>query len=100
MQSRISLAGAREAQRLIKPLINHTPALFSESLSQLASSSSLNIKLFFKCENLQKSGSFKFRGASNFIAGLPDSSLKRGLVAVSTGEIPILKYLDCASNDS
>jgi threonine dehydratase len=40
---------------------------------------------FFKCENLQKGGSFKIRGASNLILSLPPESLARGVVAYSSG---------------
>ena len=41
--------------------------------------------LFFKCENLQRSGAFKFRGAYNAIAALPDAQKARGVVAFSSG---------------
>jgi threonine dehydratase len=40
---------------------------------------------FFKCENLQRGGAFKIRGASNLILSLPESSLARGVVAYSSG---------------
>ncbi|KUJ16757.1 tryptophan synthase beta subunit-like PLP-dependent enzyme [Mollisia scopiformis] len=83
--SQITRHGVRTAQDLIKPLINRTPVLVSENLSHMASSPELNINFYFKCENLQKSGSFKFRGASNFIAEQPSEKLKKGVVAVSTG---------------
>ena len=41
--------------------------------------------LFFKCENLQRSGAFKFRGAYNAIANLPDRNRARGVLAFSSG---------------
>ncbi len=42
-------------------------------------------QLFFKCENLQRSGAFKFRGAYNSISALPDEQKSRGVVAFSSG---------------
>lgn len=81
-----SMAGVRVAHETIKPLINCTPLLQSESISRAASSSDLRIRFFLKCENLQKAGSFKFRGASNFIAQQSDRDLGKGVVAISTGE--------------
>lgn len=44
------------------------------------------IRLYFKCENLQQTGSFKYRGASHFIARLQDDQLAKGVVAYSTGD--------------
>src|SRR4051812_42412680 len=41
--------------------------------------------LFFKCENLQRGGAFKFRGAYNAIARLPDAARRRGVVTFSSG---------------
>jgi threonine dehydratase len=41
--------------------------------------------VFFKCENMQRSGSFKLRGASNFILSIPQPDLARGIVAFSSG---------------
>jgi threonine dehydratase len=82
----MSLADVRAAHNLIKPLIHRTPMLIPDALSRAASSPDLSIKFFLKCENLQKSGSFKFRGASNFIAQQSDADLKKGVVAISTGK--------------
>jgi threonine dehydratase len=42
-------------------------------------------RVFFKCENLQRGGAFKIRGASNLILSLPESALARGVVAYSSG---------------
>ena len=81
-----SIAQVRAAHKVIQPLINRTPILQSESISCAASSADLKIRFFFKCENLQKSGSFKFRGATNFIAQQADFDLKKGVVAISTGK--------------
>ena len=83
---RPSVADVRAAHEIIQPLIKRTPVLQSESISRAASSPNLRIRFFFKCENLQKSGSFKFRGAANFIAQQPNRDLGKGVVAISTGK--------------
>ena len=44
-----------------------------------------SIEVFFKCENLQKCGSFKSRGAYNAICQLPDEQKKKGCIAYSAG---------------
>jgi threonine dehydratase len=49
-------------------------------------SSEENLELFFKCENLQKSGSFKFRGAMHSLRNKPDEALKGGIISYSTGK--------------
>lgn len=92
----MSLNGVRAAHEIIEPLIHRTPVLTSEILSDAASSPDLKIKFFFKCEHLQKSGSFKFRGASNFIAQQSDADLQKGLVAISTGESLTAEAFDLA----
>lgn len=81
-----SMAGVRVAHETIKSLVNRTPLLQSEPISSVASSPDLRIRFFLKCENLQKAGSFKFRGASNFIAQQSNHDLEKGVVAISTGE--------------
>lgn len=43
------------------------------------------MELFFKCENMQKTGSFKFRGAMYSVASLTDEDLGRGLLTTSSG---------------
>jgi len=57
-----------------------TPVRTSHSIDALAGA-----ELFFKCENLQRVGAFKFRGASNAIWSLPDDVAKRGVVTHSSG---------------
>jgi threonine dehydratase len=69
-----------EAHERIRPRIHRTPVLTSGSLNGLA-----NAELFFKCENLQKTGSFKIRGATNAIFSLTDDEAKRGVVTHSSG---------------
>ena len=74
------LRAIREAHRRIAPRIHRTPVLTSSSLDEIAGA-----KIFFKCENLQKTGSFKIRGATNAVFSLSDEEAKRGVVAPSSG---------------
>ena len=69
-----------EAHERIRPRIHRTPVLTSHSINQLAGA-----ELFFKCENLQKTGSFKIRGATNAIFSLSDEEARRGVVTHSSG---------------
>jgi len=70
----------RKAAGRIKPFINHTPVLTCKSLNQV-----VNGELFFKCENFQKVGAFKFRGASNAVFSLSDKDANRGVATHSSG---------------
>jgi len=74
------LGAIREAHRRIAPLIHHTQVMTCASLDQLAGA-----RLFFKCENLQKTGSFKIRGATNAIASLTPQEARCGVVTHSSG---------------
>src|SRR5690242_10545442 len=69
-----------EAHARIAPRIHRTPILTSASLDQVAGA-----RLFFKCDNLQKTGSFKIRGASNAILSLSNEQAARGIVTQSSG---------------
>jgi threonine dehydratase len=69
-----------EAHERVRPRIHRTPVLTSHSINQLAGA-----ELFFKCENLQKTGSFKIRGATNAIFSLSDEEAQRGVVTHSSG---------------
>jgi len=69
-----------EAHARIAPRIHRTPVLTSASLDALTGA-----RLFFKCENLQKTGSFKIRGATNAIFSLSDEEASRGIVTQSSG---------------
>jgi threonine dehydratase len=69
-----------EAHARIAPRIHRTPVLTSESLDAMAGA-----RLFFKCENLQKTGSFKIRGAANAIFSLSSKEVARGVVTHSSG---------------
>jgi threonine dehydratase len=70
----------RAAHRRIAPHIHRTPVVTSASLDEIAGA-----QLFFKCENLQKTGSFKIRGATNAIFSLTDEEAFHGVVAPSSG---------------
>ena len=69
-----------EAHARIAPRIHRTPVLTSASLDAMAGA-----RLFFKCENLQKTGSFKIRGASNAILSLSKEEAAHGIVTQSSG---------------
>src|SRR5947208_8181436 len=64
----------------IAPRIHRTPILTSTSLNAPAGA-----RFFFKCENLQKTGSFKIRGAANAILSLSNEQAARGIVTQSSG---------------
>jgi threonine dehydratase len=68
------------AHTRIAPRIHRTPVLTSASLNAITGA-----QLFFKCENLQKTGSFKIRGASNAILSLTDNEVAKGIVTQSSG---------------
>ena len=76
----IDLAAIRAAHARIRPHIHRTPVLTSRSLDAAAEAT-----LFFKCENLQKVGAFKARGACNAIFSLDDAESRRGVVTHSSG---------------
>jgi threonine dehydratase len=70
----------QDAHARIAPRIHRTPVLTSASLDAMAGAS-----LFFKCENLQKTGSFKIRGATNAILSLSKEEAAHGIVTQSSG---------------
>ena len=70
----------REAAERIKPLARRTPVMTSRSIDERA-----GLRVFLKCENLQRGGAFKIRGASNLILSLSPEELERGVVAFSSG---------------
>lgn len=68
------------AHERIKKFIHKTPLMTSEQINAMTSSS-----LYFKCENLQKVGAFKMRGASNAVLSLSESDLVNGVATHSSG---------------
>ena len=69
-----------KAHQRISEHIHNTPILTSNSLDN-----ELGSNLFFKCENFQKTGSFKIRGATNSILQLKDKEIKNGIITTSSG---------------
>ncbi|HJQ41344.1 MAG TPA: threonine/serine dehydratase [Thermoanaerobaculia bacterium] len=76
----IDLADVRAAAARIAPYIHRTPLLASRSLSER-----IGVEVRLKCENLQRSGSFKIRGAMNALLQLDEAQRRRGVVAFSSG---------------
>src|SRR5205809_6272554 len=70
----------RAAHERIRPHITRTPVLTSSRLDEASGAS-----LFFKCENFQKIGAFKVRGATNAVFALDDATAKRGVATHSSG---------------
>jgi threonine dehydratase len=70
----------REAAVRIRPLARRTPVMTSRSVDERA-----GVRVFLKCENFQRGGAFKIRGASNLILSLSKDELTRGVVAFSSG---------------
>lgn len=76
----VDLATIRAAHARIRPHVHRTPVLTSRSLDAAAEAT-----LFFKCENLQKVGAFKARGACNAVFSLGDAEARSGVVTHSSG---------------
>ena len=68
------------ARERIAPYVHRTPVLTSSYLNELTGA-----ELFFKCENFQKAGAFKVRGASNAVFGLSDDMAEKGVATHSSG---------------
>lgn len=80
MNKQPDLNDIRTAHQRIRPYIKKTPVLTSTALDSM-----FGARLFFKCENFQKAGAFKFRGACNAIFSLSDDEALRGVVTHSSG---------------
>lgn len=76
----LTLDHVRAAHERIKPYIHRTPVLTSTYFNELTGA-----ELFFKCENFQKAGAFKVRGASNAVFGLSDAMAEKGVATHSSG---------------
>lgn len=75
-----TLEDMRTARARVTPHIHVTPVLTSRMLDEVSGA-----ELFFKCENFQKAGAFKARGASNAVFGLSDEQAARGVATHSSG---------------
>ena len=69
-----------DAYERIKNYIHRTPILTSSALNSI-----FGCELFFKCENMQKVGAFKFRGASNAVLSMDKNDLQKGVATHSSG---------------
>src|SRR5712664_1971550 len=79
-EAKLDFAAIRAAHRRIRPHIHRTPVLTSSRLNDASGAC-----LFFKCENFQKIGAFKARGATNTIFSLDDTTARRGVATHSSG---------------
>ena len=75
-----TFADIEKAHDRIRPFIHRTPVMTSKSINEI-----VGAELFFKCENLQKVGAFKFRGACNSVFALSDEEAKNGICTHSSG---------------
>lgn len=75
-----SIDDIRAAHQRIQPFIHRTPILSSEAINQIA-----GCEIYFKCENFQKVGAFKARGAANAVAKLTEEQKKSGVATHSSG---------------
>ena len=74
------LAEIRKTADRIRPHVHRTPVMTCSAINGM-----VGADLFFKCENLQKVGAFKFRGATNAVLMLDDKAAPRGVATVSSG---------------
>ncbi|MBC7624779.1 MAG: pyridoxal-phosphate dependent enzyme [Aeromicrobium sp.] len=76
----VTIRDIQAAHEKIKPYIHRTPVIKSDFINR-----EVGAEIFFKCENFQKVGAFKARGACNAIFSLSDEAAKRGVVTHSSG---------------
>ncbi len=75
-----TIEDVRAAHERIKPYIHRTPVMTSETFNKMTGA-----EIFFKCENLQKAGAFKARGASNAVFSLSEEAAAKGVATHSSG---------------
>ncbi|HYL36764.1 MAG TPA: threo-3-hydroxy-L-aspartate ammonia-lyase [Bryobacteraceae bacterium] len=80
MSAAVQLSDIQAAAERIRAIAHRTPVFTSRSFDATAGAS-----VFFKCENFQRGGAFKIRGASNFVYSIPKDQLARGVVSYSSG---------------
>ena len=76
----VTLKDIEAAHERIRPFIHRTPVFTNSSLNKLSGA-----ELYFKCDNFQKVGSFKIRGATNTVEQLTIEELNRGVATTSSG---------------
>lgn len=80
MNTDITIDHIRGAAERIQSIAHRTPVFTSRTFDALT-----GVQAFFKCENFQRGGAFKIRGASNFVYSIPKNELSRGVVSYSSG---------------
>jgi threonine dehydratase len=80
MPDTITIDDVRSAAARLRGIAHRTPVFTSQTLDALAGR-----QIFLKCENLQRGGAFKFRGAYNTISQLTEPARERGVIAFSSG---------------
>ncbi|MDP9113471.1 MAG: threonine/serine dehydratase [Acidobacteriota bacterium] len=80
LETPVTIDDIRAAAQRLRAVARRTPVMNSHSFDREAGAAT-----FFKCENMQKGGAFKFRGAANFIYSIPEKDRERGVVAFSSG---------------
>ncbi|MBD3648175.1 MAG: pyridoxal-phosphate dependent enzyme, partial [Pseudomonadales bacterium] len=76
----VNIADIEQAAERISGKIHCTPVMQSETLDEL-----IGVRLFFKCEHLQKAGAFKSRGAVNAVFSLDPAEVRKGVATHSSG---------------
>jgi threonine dehydratase len=76
----ISFENIERAYKVLKPVVHHTPLLSSRTLNERSGN-----EIYFKAENFQRIGAFKFRGAYHKLSTLSDEQKRRGVIAHSSG---------------
>jgi threonine dehydratase len=90
-----TLKEVKEAVKRVSPHVHHTPVLTSSTIDRM-----LGASVFFKCENFQRMGAFKFRGASNAILQLSQEDRARGVITHSSGNFAAALALAAQSLDT
>ena len=80
MSAEVRFSDIEAAAERIQCIAHRTPVFTSRTFDELAGA-----RVFFKCENFQRGGAFKIRGAANFVYSIPKDQLPRGVVAYSSG---------------
>ena len=82
----VVLSDVHSAHKRIAAFVHETPVRTSKALDEIASAGAgRDVSLFFKCENFQKTGSFKIRGATNAVFSLEDEEASNGVCTHSSG---------------
>lgn len=90
-----TLKDVQSAVKRIEPYVHNTPVLTSSTIDRI-----MNATVFFKCENFQRMGAFKLRGATNAILQLSDEERARGVITHSSGNFAAALALAARSLDT